>query len=165
MELELILGPNGSGKSLFAESEAVASGGSPVYLATMVPQTEDNFRRIEKHRRQRADKGFRTVERGWDLAAVAITAAETVLLEDASNLLANGIFAHGAAGDEALRQILALARRCKKLVVVSIEGLPEADYDGETAAYIRALNDLNDALAAQSAAVFRMERGVPIRIR
>ena len=164
MELELILGPNGSGKSLFAESEAVRSGGSLVYLATMIPQTPDNFARIEKHRRQRADKGFRTVECGWEIDQIAASSADAVLLEDASNLLANGIFAHGASGDEALRQILALADRTRKLIVVSIEGLLEAGYNAETAAYIRALNALNAALAQRACAVYRMEQGVPRRL-
>ena len=164
MELELILGPNGSGKSLFAESEAVRSGEALVYLATMIPQTPDNFARIEKHRCQRENKGFRTVERGWNLDSVPVTEDETVLLEDASNLLANGIFAHGASGAEALRQILSLAERCRKLIVVSIEGLPEADYDGETAAYIRSLNDLNAALSQRASAVYRMEDGVPTKL-
>ena len=163
MELELILGPNGSGKSLFAEAEAVRSGGNLVYLATMIPQTPDNFARIEKHRRQRADKGFRTVERGWNLDSVSVTMDETVLLEDASNLLANGVFVHGAGGAEALRQILSLAGRSKKLIVVSIEGLLEEGYDEETAAYIRALNDLNAALARRASAVYRMEQGVPTK--
>ena len=163
MEIELILGPNGSGKSLFAESEAVKTGGSLLYLATMIPQTPDNFARIEKHRRQRAGKGFRTAEAGWQLDDVPVTAADTVLLEDVSNLLANGIFVHGAPMEDALAQILSLAGRCKKLIAVSIEGLWEAGFDGETAAYIRSLNDLNAALAERASAVIRMENGVPTR--
>lgn len=163
MEIQLILGPNGSGKSLYAEAEAVASGKSLVYLATMVPQNAENLRRIEKHRRQRAGKGFRTVEQDWEIHKIPVTQDDTVLLEDASNLVANGIFAHGASMEDALHQILSLADRAKKLIVVSIEGLLEDGFDDETAAYIRALNTLNEALMERAVSVTEMHDGVPVR--
>ena len=47
MDIQLIIGPNNSGKSLFAEDLAVQNTDSPlIYLATMVPQNEENDRRI-----------------------------------------------------------------------------------------------------------------------
>ena len=165
MELHLILGPSGSGKSLYAESLAAESGKNLVYLATMVPQNEENLRRIEKHRIQRRDKGFRTVECGWQIDEIAVSPGDTVLLEDVSNLLANGIFAHGSSMEEALRQIETLAKKCRRLIAVSIEGLLETGYDGETAAYIRGLNALNQAPAAHAASVTRMENGHPCKIQ
>lgn len=165
MEIQLIIGPNGSGKSLYAESEAVASGNNLVYLATMVPQNEENLRRIEKHRLQRRDKGFRTVECGWEIGKIPVTAEDTVLLEDASNLVANGIFVHGATGEQALEQILALAAKCRRVIVVSIGELREQDYDGETADYIRALNTLNEALSAKAVSVTEMHDGTPVKMK
>ena len=51
MEIQLIYGPNGSGKSKYAEDVAVAAGEKRVYLATMVPQNEENQLRIAKHRK------------------------------------------------------------------------------------------------------------------
>lgn len=165
MEIQLILGPNGSGKSLYAESEAVSMGKSLVYLATMVPQNEQNLRRIEKHRIQRRDKGFRTVERDWEIQQIPVTEGDTVLLEDASNLVANGIFGHGGNGRQALEQILALAEKCRRVIVVSIQGLRAQDYTGETADYICALNTLNEALVEQAVSVTEMREGTPVRIK
>ena len=97
-ELVLILGPNGSGKSRFAERFLDArAGGARFYSATMLPQTEENARRIAKHRAQRAGLGFQTLERPWFVSGAPVTPGSAVLLEDVSNLLANAIFA--PAGD------------------------------------------------------------------
>lgn len=146
MEIQLIIGPNNSGKSLHAETLAVEHQNSPLYyLATMVPQNDENLQRIEKHKRQRAGKGFHTIEEPWDIQNLTIPSDSVVLLEDASNLLANGIFIHHANGEECLQRIFTLAEKCKTLIIVSIAGLiPE--YDEETNHYIRELNSLNQAL-------------------
>lgn len=146
MEIQLICGPNNSGKSKYAEDVAVASGSKLVYLATMVPQNEDNEKRIEKHRLQRQGKGFETIEAAWDIDRIPVDEDAVVLLEDASNLVANGIFMYGADAKQALEQILALAGHCRKLIVVSIGGLLAEEYDAETANYIDQLNWLNDKL-------------------
>ena len=98
MRIILVLGPNSSGKSLFAEQLAVETGESRVYVATMVPLTEDNYKRIDKHRIQRADKCFVTIEEPWNLQEINIDSDTVVLLEDVSNLLANGIFQYHFSG-------------------------------------------------------------------
>ena len=165
MEIQVIIGPNGSGKSLYAESAAVKTGSPLVYLATMVPQTQDNLARIEKHRLQRRDKGFRTVEQPWQIQEIAVKPEEVVLLEDASNLLANGIFAYGGTGEQALEQIVALAAKYRKLIVVSIQGLMEEGYDVETAAYIRSLNTLNAQLVALASSAQEMHDGVAVPMK
>ena len=113
MEIQLVLGANSSGKSKYAEELAVAAGPGRVYLATMVPQNEENHQRIEKHRIQRKDKDFRTVEEPWHIDKISVDADAVILLEDASNLLANGMFTHGATVENALEKILTLANRCK----------------------------------------------------
>lgn len=146
MEIQLILGPNSSGKSKYAEDVAVASGSKLVYLATMVSQNEENVKRIEKHRLQRQGKGFETIEAAWNIDAIPVDKDAVVLLEDASNLVANGIFIHGADAKQAYEQILGLAGKCKKLIIVSIGGLSAEGYDAETADYINQLNWLNGKL-------------------
>lgn len=144
MEIQLILGPNNSGKSLFAEKMAVETLDCPrIYLATMVPQTAENDQRIAKHLRQREGKGFITIEEPWEIHKIDIPSDAVVLLEDASNLLANGIFIHHSDAEETFKRILALSHRCKKLIIVSIAGLEEGNYDEETNQYIRELNSLN----------------------
>ena len=76
--------------------------------------------------------------------------------------MANGIFDHGADGAAALRQILALAEKCRELIVVTIADLSAEGYDGETADYIRALNALNDALCRRAGSVVEMKDGLPV---
>lgn len=160
--LLLVSGPNDSGKSACAEALAARlSTGRLLYLATMRPQTPENHMRIEKHRRQRASLGFLTVEEPVSLPRVSVRSEDVVLLEDVSNLLANAMFEAGQTAEDVLSDILALADRCHWLVAVSITGLSETDYTGETANYIRALNALNNALAGRADGVLNMKHGRP----
>lgn len=156
MEIQLIYGPNNSGKSKYAEEVAVSAGNKLIYLATMVPQNEENLQRIEKHRIQRRDKGFQTIEAGWNIDKIQTDPETVILLEDASNLVANGIFMHGADAPAALEAILHLAKRCKMLIVVSIGGLCAEGYDAETASYIGQLNWLNEKLEEVADTVVEM---------
>ena len=147
MDIQLILGPNNSGKSLYAENLATQNTSSPlIYLATMIPQTEENNQRIKKHIQQRDGKGFQTIEEPWNIHTLAIPQDSVVLLEDASNLLANGIFLHHSDAAECFQRISSLANQCRKLIIVTIDGLIEGNYDEETNNYIRQLNELNSML-------------------
>lgn len=146
MEIQLVLGPNNSGKSLYAEKLAVESGSKRIYLATMIPQNEENHHRIEKHRLQRRNKGFQTIEAGWNIDQLSVDSDSVILLEDASNLLANGMFEHSATPQQVYNAILALAGRCKKLIIVTIAGLSSEGYDDDTAKYICGLNWLNEKI-------------------
>lgn len=157
MEIQLIYGPNNSGKSKYAEDVAVASGKKLIYLATMLPQNEENHKRIEKHRIQRQDKGFQTIEAGWNIGELEMESDAVILLEDASNLVANGIFMHGADAEKAYQDILTLAGKCKKLIIVSIGGLLTEGYDEETTHYIEQLNWLNEKLREIASDVVEMK--------
>ena len=84
-----------------------------------------------------------------------------MLLEDVSNLLANAMFERGGNEDSVYWDIEALLSRCRILVAVTITGLREDGYDGETTAYIRALNGLNQRLLARAAAAVTMKDGQP----
>ena len=86
--LVLISGSNNSGKSVYAEQLIARTSGSRYYIATMRPCTEDNHRRIEKHRAQRKGLGFETLECPCQIGDAPISADGVVLLEDVSNLLA-----------------------------------------------------------------------------
>ena len=152
MDIQLILGPNNSGKSLYAENLAIQNIGSPlIYLATMIPQTEENNQRIKKHILQRDGKGFQTIEEPWNIHTLDIPHDAVVLLEDASNLLANGMFLHHSDAAECFQRIRCLANQCRKLIIVTIDGLMEGNYDEETNNYIRQLNELNSMLEDISA--------------
>lgn len=162
-ELILISGPNGCGKSRYAEALLDARAGpARFYVATMLPATEDNARRIARHRAQRAGLGFRTLEWPRRVGLAPVTPESAVLLEDVSNLLANAMFAGGEDGSggedssggaaraaEVLADILSLRARCGLLVAVTIYGLDaQGIEDPGTRDYIRALAALNRDLAA-----------------
>ena len=165
MEIKLILGENSSGKSLYAESIAAQFSPAPVYIATMVPYTEENHRRIEKHIKQREDKNFTVFEIPFDVSNAPVTADDVVLLEDVSNLLANGIFTKNKNADDAFNEVIYLAEKCKTLIAVNISGLSAENYDGETAQYIDGINFLNTKLAEFAAEVVKMENSVPVKIK
>lgn len=59
--LILVAGENGSGKSRCAENIVAQTTGRRYYIATMQPCSEENLRRVEKHRRQRRDLRFTTL--------------------------------------------------------------------------------------------------------
>lgn len=158
----LISGGNGSGKSLYAEQLASGLPMPRYYLATMVSQNEENRQRIEKHRRQREGLGFHTLEIPWRVSAADLPEDALVLLEDVSNLLANCIFSAGGTAQQALEEVLVLGRRCRYLLAVTISGLPEADYHGETAAYIRDLNWLNQQLLEAADGAVELRAGQPV---
>lgn len=70
------------------------------YLATMVNDSPEANARIEAHRRARAKMGFATVECPRSVGKTAGSCAPFVLLEAASNLLANEMFGDGTAADD-----------------------------------------------------------------
>ena len=152
MDIQLILGPNNSGKSLLAEKMVVETKNlHRIYLATMVPQTKENNQRIQKHILQREGKGFTTMEEPWNIHTLDIPKDSVILLEDASNLLANGIFIHHSNVEECYHRIVTLANACQKLIIVNIDGLTEGNYDEETNNYIFQLNQLNQMLESIAA--------------
>ena len=161
--ITLVAGGNGSGKSRYAEAQIAETQGPRVYIATMVSQNEENRQRIEKHRRQRAGLDFTTVEEPWQVSTVPVPEGAVVLLEDVSNLLANLVFSANGTREQALAEISRLADRCGQLVLVTITGLDANGYHGETAAYIRDLDWLNDRLAQMADQVIEMRDGEPVR--
>ncbi len=107
-KLILITGGASSGKSEYAESLAVSMNTEPKaqtlwYLATMHPDLKDpeTVRRIEKHRKAREGKGFRTVEQERDLMMIMdlFRKGDIILMEDLPNLLANEMFSPALAED------------------------------------------------------------------
>lgn len=165
MDLKVILGPNGSGKSLYAEDLAVSSGEQRLYIATMVPQNQENRQRIEKHRQQRKGKNFLTIEEPLCMSCVPVSGDSIILLEDVSNLVANRIFGkHPGKYRPVLEDILTLAGRCKTLIAVSISGMKAEEFDGETAEYIRTLNELNTQLISHASLAVEMRDGVPVTL-
>ena len=161
-KLILIMGENDSGKSLFAEKLASGFQGRKYYAATMLPKTEDNYIRIEKHRKQREGHDFTTLELPFCLEDGRIGYGGIVLLEDVSNLLANNIFEKNKSADEVYDDILKLSEKCRAVIAVTISGLESPGYDGQTAEYIDRLNEINLRLYEKASEVIRMSDGKSI---
>lgn len=146
--IALITGGSGCGKSAYAEALVAAMPeGRRVYVATMRAPDAESERRVARHRAQRADLGFITVECPKRLGDVSVPPDSTVLLEDLPNLLANEMF-DGGDWTRIIPDIEALARRCARLVVVTGDVFSDGvAYDESTDAYLRALAQINAAAA------------------
>ena len=69
----LVTGGSGSGKSEYAERRVLELGaGYRIYLATMQCFDEESEKRVQRHRKMRAGKGFVTVERPLDLKGLEL---------------------------------------------------------------------------------------------
>ena len=167
MMFTFVIGHSKAGKSKYAERLAVhQSRGPRIYIATLIPvgDGEEGAALVRRHRAQRDGLEFTTFEQPLAVSSVELPQQSTVLLEDASNLLANSLFCEGASGDKktALADILALRDKCDNLVVVSFYGLEELpEYDEETNNYIRQLAVLNEELKQAADAVVMLTKGVP----
>ena len=161
--LTLVIGGAGSGKSAFAEALVCRRNGKKLYLATMLPHGAEALTRIEKHRAQRAGRGFETLERGLDMEHAAIPAGADILLEDLSNLLANEIFDPAGGGVDAVRRgIEHLISESDNLTVVTNEIFSDgADYDVESLRYMRLLAELNREIAARADLAVELVCGLP----
>ena len=94
----LVIGGSGSGKSAYAEKVALECQKEKrhFYLATMHVFGEEGQKKVERHKRMRAGKGFVTIEQPTDimqcLPALREAGGGVVLLECMSNLAANEMF-------------------------------------------------------------------------
>lgn len=162
-----VYGGSGSGKSEFAEGLIVKSGLAPrIYIATMEPYGGEAEVRIARHRKLRAGKGFDTLERFRDLAALPLPKGGAVLLEDLTNLLANEWFGGERAGalGRTLDGLDHLAETAALTVVVANDLFTDgADYDQETRDYLAALSAVHREAAARAGAVCEVVCGIPIR--
>lgn len=166
----LVWGGSGSGKSEFAEGlavEAASSCGSLLYIATMAAEDPESRRRIARHRRLRAGKGFTTLEQYTHLEEVTLPPGTTVLLECLSNLVANEMFSSKGRTQDTARIIreglFRLADQADSLIVVSNDVFEDgACYPGETEAYRQVLAEVNQALADRFSLAVELVHGVPV---
>ena len=165
--LTLVIGGAASGKSEYAERLVLQTALPRYYLATMQVWDAECAARVEKHRRMRAEKQFETLECPLHLGTVHLPARGTALLEDLGNLTANELYDPAGADEAAASAILdgldRLAAQCEHLVVVSNEVFSGgANYAGDTDRYLKALAQVNNALAARADAVVRVVCGIPV---
>lgn len=161
----LITGGSGSGKSALAEQVVSALGGKLIYLATMPIWTEEDRKKVERHHKLRAGRGFETIERQNRLEPLP-EETDTVLLECLSTFTANRMFSGEACEDWENRlwtELQALLGRKGHTVIVSAEtGGDGAVYPEETERYRQVLAGLNRRLAQTADAVAESVCGIPV---
>ena len=164
----LVTGGSGSGKSAFAEDCVLSCGENKrIYIATMYPFDEESKRRVARHRKMRAGKGFDTIECFVGLKNLKIPEGSTVLLECMSNLTANEIFREDGAGEKTEEEILEGVGRLKEqagdLIIVTNEIFSDSIfYEKETQNYQRILGAVNQKLAQMADSVVEVVYGIPI---
>lgn len=170
----LITGGSGSGKSEYAENLAVGLAkdtGLPLYyVATMMPFGTEGKKRVERHQKLRAGKGFTTIERYVNLKELMLPENGVVLLECLSNLTANEMFEEKGAGDKTSEEVLLGVRKirsgCRHLVVVTNDIFSDGiTYDKTTEQYQRYLGAVNQALAKEADEVTEVVCGIPLEIK
>ena len=154
--ITVITGGSGSGKSAYAESLITGFGEKErIYIATMFPFDEESRRRIQRHRRMRAEKKFTTIECYTDLKRVRVPEGSCVLLECMSNLAANEIFQENGAGaehtaDTILEGVKRLSEQAQELVIVTNEIFSDGiTYDAETRTYQKILGETNQKIGRE----------------
>lgn len=170
----LIIGGSGSGKSEYAENTAVKlsrESGLPLYyIAAMQPFGAEGEKRVERHRRLRAGKGFITIERYVNLKELSLPEKGVVLLECISNLAANEMFEEKGAGGQTVEEVLLgvheLRKKARHLAAVTNDIFSDGMiYDKTTEQYQRYLGAINRELAAEADRVVEVVCGIPLCIK
>ena len=166
--LTLVTGGSGSGTSAFAEDRVLSFGDAQrIYIATMHPFDEESHKRIERHQKMRAGKGFETVECYTGLKNVKLPAGCVVLLECMSNLVANEMFRedgfHPEVSEKITEGVRNLLSQAEHVVIVTNEIFSDGIlYEGESEKYKEQLGQINCNLAEMADAVVEVVYGIPV---
>ena len=166
--ITLVTGGSGSGKSAYAEEVLTGFGDFPrIYIATMYPFDEESKKRIERHRKMRAEKNFNTIECYTGLRNLELPEGCCVLLECMSNLVANEMFQEDGAKDDTVPEILEgiseIEKQAKELVIVTNEIFSDAVvFDEDMDSYLEYLGKINQAAAQRADEVVEVVYGIPV---
>ena len=93
--LVLVTGGCRSGKSRYAQQLAESMPGRRAYVATCPVEDDEMRRRAEAHRRDRAGRGWETIEEPLNLSATLAGADHDVVLIDCLTLWVSNLMFHG----------------------------------------------------------------------
>ena len=164
----IVLGTGGSGcgKSTWAEKLVQSwPRENRYYIATMQVYDRESELRVARHRAQRADKGFETIECEKDLAGAAIPENSIVLLEDLVNLTANEMF-DGGDPDRIVPALRKLAKQCRHLVIVTNDLFSDGmEYSPSVQEYLRCLAEINRQTAELADCVAEVVYSIPLAVK
>ena len=171
----LITGGAKNGKSTLAEKyacEMAEETGLPLYyVATMIPYDEEDWARIERHKKEREGKGFTTLEipRSVGKMISMMDLEEGVYLVDSTTaILANEMFSGTTedefdldAGTRVAEDLRAFAERVENVVFVSDGIYSEAEEHFRTIeTYRKALALIDRTLASVADRVIEVSFGI-----
>ncbi|WP_456111700.1 bifunctional adenosylcobinamide kinase/adenosylcobinamide-phosphate guanylyltransferase [Roseburia inulinivorans] len=192
--ITLVTGGSGSGKSAYAESLLSSCEGIKYYIATMQIYDAEGEKKVERHRKLRAGKGFLTIESPMNVGKIRFACdggseqaqyrqeaerkvqgsseKKSALLECMSNLTANEMFTKdGMKSDEEVvekivSEIQTLSQKLDNLVIVTNNVFEDGViYDAGTMEYLRALGRINAALARLADRVAEVVVGIPVELK
>lgn len=174
--LVLVTGGARSGKSRWAEERALACGGAPRYIATCTISDDEMRTRVERHQRDRATRGWRTVEEPLAVPSAVMAAPAGPLLVDCLTLWLSNLLHHASKSassfheDDAAQcgdELAAAARnRSQPVVVVTNEvGGGIVPMDPQARRFRDCAGRMNAALAAAADEVVLMVCGLPLSVK
>lgn len=176
--IHLVTGGSGSGKSEYAENWLMEQSGGQkdllplIYVATMMPYTEETKKKIERHHRLRAGKGFRTIEKYTDMYKVQVPENKGILLECISNLTANELYREDkvTGPEETVKRVVqgvrSLAGQTERLVIVTNEVNSDINgYSEETERYRACIGCINQEFAKMADCVTEVVYGIPVQLK
>lgn len=192
--ITLVTGGSGSGKSAYAESLLSSCEGIKYYIATMQIYDAEGEKKVERHRKLRAGKGFLTIESPINVGKIQFACAgeaeqaqyrqeaerkvqgssekKSALLECMSNLTANEMFTKDGmkSEEEVVEKIVSemqtLSQKLDNLVIVTNNVFEDGViYDAGTMEYLKALGRINAALARLADRVAEVVVGIPVELK
>jgi adenosylcobinamide kinase/adenosylcobinamide-phosphate guanylyltransferase len=164
----LILGGQRSGKSTLAERMVLASGLTPLYIATAVATDAEMAERIGRHRARRG-RSWQTVEAPLELpAAVACACSpDRAVLVDGLGLWLGNLLAAGRDPAPACAALVQAACSAPGLLVVVSEevGLGVVPANALARRFVDLLGALNQELAACCPTVLFVAAGLPLALK
>ncbi len=156
--LVFISGGVRSGKSTLGEKLAAdLATDRKIYLATATYADSEMVRRIGKHRKDRENKGFVTMEKSVHIDELQLLPTDTVLLDCLGTLTSNELFADieseltddfaARTTDLIFQSVMNVNSSVRNLIVISNEVFSDGiTYDRATELYISVLGKLHVAL-------------------
>ena len=162
----LVTGGSGCGKSTWAEKLVQSLPAERrIYIATMQVYDQESEKRVRRHRAQRADLGFRTIECEKNLSAAKIDTGSIVLLEDLVNLTANEMF-DGGDPNRVIPDLQKLSMRCRHLIMVTNDLFSDGEtYSSSVQKYLRCLADINRQAAGLADHVIEVVYSIPVALK
>jgi len=175
-KLILVTGGARSGKSHYAQKRAEEMRGSKCFLATCPPIDLEMDQRISKHKIDRQDKGWHTVEEQLHIDVVLKRKKYDVFLIDCLTLWINNILYHCEIKKKVCNELQIIAR-CQKLIqtvascdahvimVTNEVGMSIVPENGSGRLYRDLIGRCNQIMAEAADEVVLVCCGIPLQIK